>query len=125
MTQYRRPFLKPEHHWPTLTWPRQILIGGEPADVTEFVRSYSEWIPGSNFPKRLVNAEPGAIVRGKRRDFCRTWRNQTGASVPGSHFLQENSGSAIGRSVADWIGAWIIGVARAATAPLKGGHIAL
>ena len=103
MADYRRPFLRPEDRWPTLTWPRQIPIGGEPEDVTAIVRSYSEWIARSDFPKLFVNAEPGAILTGKVREFCRTWDHQTEVTVSGSHFIQEDSGPAIGRAIASWL----------------------
>jgi haloalkane dehalogenase len=103
MTEYRRPFLNREDRWPMLTWPRQIPIGGEPADVVEIARAYSEWLPDAEFPKLFINAAPGAILTGNARDFCRTWRNQTEVTVPGSHFIQEDSGPAIGQAVAAWM----------------------
>ena len=103
MNEYRRPFLKSEHRWPTLTWPRQIPILGEPADVVEIVSSYAQWMSLNDMPKLFVNAEPGAILIGAVREFCRTWKNQTEVTVSGSHFIQEDSGSAVGRAVADWI----------------------
>jgi len=103
MTEYRRPYLKAEDRWPTLTWPRQIPIAGEPADVVQITADYSQWLAGSGAPKLFVNAEPGAILIGAVRDFCRSWKNQTEITVPGSHFIQEDSGPAIGRAVADWM----------------------
>ena len=103
MTEYRRPFLQAEDRWPTLTWPRQIPIAGEPADVVQISAAYSQWMAENDIPKLFVNAEPGAILIGAPRDFCRTWKNQTEVTVPGSHFIQEDSGPAIGRAVADWI----------------------
>jgi haloalkane dehalogenase len=103
MTEYRRPFLKAEDRWPTLTWPRQIPLGGEPADVVQIAADYSQWMAENNIPKLFVNAEPGAILIGAPRDFCRSWKNQTEVTVPGSHFIQEHSGPAIGRAVAGWM----------------------
>jgi haloalkane dehalogenase len=103
MTEYRRPYLKAEDRWPTLTWPRQIPIAGEPADVVKIVADYSRWLAENDIPKLFVNAEPGAILTGAVRDFCRSWKNQTEVTVPGSHFIQEDSGPAIGRAVADWM----------------------
>ncbi len=103
MAEYRRPFLEPgERRRPTLTWPRQIPIDGQPVDVDAIVRSYSEWLPGSLLPKLFVNAEPGAILAGAQRDFCRTWRNQSEVTVRGSHFIQEDSPDEIGRAIAEW-----------------------
>ena len=103
MTEYRRPFLQAQDRWPTLTWPRQIPIAGEPADVVQICTAYSQWMAENDIPKLFVNAEPGAILIGAPRDFCRSWKNQTEVTVPGSHFIQEDSGPAIGRAVAGWI----------------------
>src|SRR6202171_3075369 len=103
MTEYRRPFMQREDRWPTLTWPRQIPIGGEPADVVQITADYSQWMAGSDIPKLFVNAEPGAILIGAVRDFCRNWKNQTEVTVSGSHFIQEDSGPAIGKAVAGWM----------------------
>jgi haloalkane dehalogenase len=105
MAEYRRPFLSRSDRWPTLTWPRQIPIAGEPADVVQIAADYSRWMAQNDLPKLFVNAEPGAILIGAPREFCRSWHNQTELTVPGSHFIQEDSGPAIGRAVADWIGA--------------------
>lgn len=103
MAEYRRPFAEREDRWPTLTWPRQIPIAGEPADVAQIVADYSKWMAQNDLPKLFVNAEPGAILIGAVREFCRSWKNQSEVTVPGSHFIQEDSGPAIGRAVADWI----------------------
>ena len=103
MTEYRRPFLKAGDRWPTLTWPRQIPIMGEPADVAQIAQAYSQWMAQNDIPKLFVNAEPGAILIGAPREFCRGWKNQTEVTVSGSHFIQEDSGPAIGRAVAGWI----------------------
>jgi haloalkane dehalogenase len=103
MAEYRRPFQSREDRWPTLTWPRQIPIAGEPADVVQIAADYSHWMAQNDLPKLFVNAEPGAILIGAPREFCRSWNNQTEVTVPGSHFIQEDSGPAIGRAVAGWI----------------------
>lgn len=103
MAVYRRPFLEPgESRRPTLTWPREIPIEGEPPDVVEIVRAYGEWLSQSPVPKLFVNAEPGAILTGEPREFCRRWPNQTEVTVAGSHFIQEDSPDDIGRAVAAW-----------------------
>ena len=104
MTVYRRPFLTAgEDRRPTLTWPRQIPLDGEPADVVEIVRSYADWLAKSDIPKLFVNADPGVILTGRQRDFCRGWPNQTEVTVPGSHFIQEDSPDEIGRAIAEWL----------------------
>ena len=103
MNVYRRPFLKPgEDRRPTLTWPRQIPIEGEPQEVHDIVAGYSDWIYSSNIPKLFINAEPGAILVGPQREFCRAWKNQQEVTVKGNHFLQEDSPDEIGKAIAEW-----------------------
>ena len=104
MVVYRRPFAEPgEDRRPTLTWPRQIPLGGEPADVVEIVQAYADWLKTSaDLPKLFINAEPGAILTGAQRDFCRSWPNQVEVTVAGSHFIQEDSPDEIGQAIADW-----------------------
>jgi haloalkane dehalogenase len=105
MAEYRRPFLEPgEARRPTLTWPRQIPIDGEPADVDMIVRDYSDWLATSQLPKLFIKGEPGAILsKGPIVDFCRGWPRQKEVSVPGVHYLQEDSADAIGQAIADWL----------------------
>jgi haloalkane dehalogenase len=103
MTAYRRPYLEPgESRRPMLTWPRQIPIDGEPADVTAIVNSYAEWLKESQLPKLFVNADPGAVLIGAQREFCRQWPNQLEVTVKGSHFIQEDSPHEIGGAIAEW-----------------------
>ena len=103
MDHYRRPYLNPgEDRRPTLTWPRQIPIEGEPQDVVAIVTAYGEWLVESDVPKLFVNADPGAILTGPQRDFCRTWPNQEEITVVGNHFLQEDSPVEIGAAIANW-----------------------
>jgi haloalkane dehalogenase len=105
MTVYRRPFVEPgESRRPTLTWPRQIPIEGEPADVVEIVERYATWLAASGVPKLFVNAEPGSILVGAQREFCRRWPNQTEVTVAGNHFVQEDSPDEIGAAIARWRG---------------------
>ena len=104
MDEYRRPFAETgEGRRPTLTWPRQIPLDGEPEDVTEITAQYAKWLPGTKFPKLFINAEPGAILTGGARKFCRSWPNQTEVTVKGSHFIQEDAPDEIGRAIADWL----------------------
>ena len=86
-----------------MTWPRQVPLGGEPADVAEIAQAYADWLSTSTIPKLFINAEPGAIIRGAVRDFARTWPNQTEVTVPGRHFIQEDSPHEIGAAIADWL----------------------
>lgn len=102
MRWYRRPFLRPgEDRRQPLTWPRQIPVDGEPADVDSIVRSYASWLRSSPVSKLFVNGDPGAALTGSHRDFCRTWPAQREVTVAGLHFLQEDSPDAIGRAIAD------------------------
>lgn len=104
MAVYKRPYLEPgESRRPTLTWPRQIPIEGEPADVTAIVDQYAKWLAISDIPKLFVNADPGTILIGPQREFCRTWLNQKEITVTGSHFIQEDSPVEIGQAIAAFL----------------------
>jgi haloalkane dehalogenase len=104
MNVYRRPYLEPgESRRPTLTWPRELPINGEPEDVVSIVDDYSKWLAQSDLPKLFVNAEPGAILTGSQREFCRTWPNQEEVTVRGAHFVQEDSPHEIGEAVATFV----------------------
>lgn len=102
--EYIRPFRKSgEDRRPTLTWPRQIPVEGYPEDVTQIVGDYSSWMTQAPFPKLFINADPGAILVGPQREFCRTWPNQTEITVKGSHFIQEDSPDEIGTAIAAFL----------------------
>jgi haloalkane dehalogenase len=101
--EYRRPYLEVgESRRPTLTWPREIPIDGHPADVHGIVSAYSEWMARNEIPKLFVNADPGSILNGEARRFCRTWRNQAEVTVAGIHFVQEDSPEEIGLAIREW-----------------------
>jgi len=103
MAEYRRPFADPgEARRPTLTWPREIPIEGQPSDVTAIVEGYAEWLASSDVPKLFVDADPGAILVGAQRSFCMGWPNQTVATVVGTHYIQEDSPDDIGRALREW-----------------------
>jgi haloalkane dehalogenase len=103
MAAYRSAFDTPGHRQPTLNWPRQIPIDGEPAHMVELVEAYGAFMARSEIPKLFVNAEPGSILVGKQREFCRSWPNQTEVTVRGLHFLQEDSPTEIGQAIATWL----------------------
>jgi haloalkane dehalogenase len=103
MNEYRKPYLEAgEARRPMLTWPREIPINGSPADVHRIVDGYAQWLAASNTPKLFINADPGSILVGPQREFCRTWPNQTEVTVPGLHFIQEDSPDEIGRAISEW-----------------------
>jgi haloalkane dehalogenase len=104
MAEYRRPYVASgESRRPTLTWPRQIPIDGEPPDVVEIVTNYGRWLAQSTVPKLFINAAPGAILTGAQRQFCRTWPQQTEVTVRGVHFVQEDAPDEIGTAIAAWL----------------------
>ncbi|WP_441259388.1 haloalkane dehalogenase [Bradyrhizobium sp. 521_C7_N1_3] len=105
MAEYRRPFAEPgEGRRPTLTWPRQIPIEGEPADVTAIVTAYADWLKTSHIPKLFLRAEPGGILaHGPVLDLARSLPAQTEVTISGLHFVQEDSPDEIGRAVAGWM----------------------
>jgi len=104
MAVYREPFAEPgEGRRPTLTWPRQIPIEGEPAEVVEIVQGYADWMNTNEIPKLFIDADPGSILIGRQREFCRGWPNQTEVRVVGTHFVQEDSPDDIGEAIAKWL----------------------
>lgn len=104
MDHYRAPYLSPgEDRRPTLDWPRQIPIGGDPADVAEIVSRYAAWLAEADIPKLFINADPGSILIGPQREICRKWPNQTEVTVKGSHFIQEDSPDEIAAALRDFI----------------------
>lgn len=104
MAVYRAPFATPgEDRRPTLTWPRQIPIENEPAETAAIVQDYADWMNTNDIPKLFVDADPGSILVGRQREFCRGWPNQTEVRVVGTHFVQEDSPDEIGEAVARWL----------------------
>jgi haloalkane dehalogenase len=104
MAAYRAPFVNAgEDRRLTLTWPRQIPIEGEPPEVVRVTTDCGRWLAESQIPKLFINAEPGAILTGRQREFCRTWRNQTEVTVEGIHFVQEDSPDKIGEALAGFV----------------------
>ena len=104
MDHYRAPFLTPDDRQPTLSWPRQIPIDGEPVEMVELVSEYGRWLERSvALPKLFINADPGSILVGRQREYCRTWPNQKEVTVLGKHFVQEDSPSEIGKAIAEWL----------------------
>jgi haloalkane dehalogenase len=104
MGAYRRPFTEPgESRRPVLTWPREIPIDGEPADVVAIVDAYAAWLAASPVPKLFVNADPGSILVGAQRELCRRWPHQDEVTVRGLHFVQEDSPAEIGRAIAGFL----------------------
>ena len=103
MDAYRAPHLEAEDRQPLLNWPRQIPIEGEPKDVVALVNQYGAFMAASDIPKLFINADPGSILVGPQREFCRSWPNQQEVTVKGLHFIQEDSPVEIGQAVANWL----------------------
>ena len=104
MEMYRKPYIKQgEDRRPMLSWPREIPIEGSPENVVKIVSKYSEWLKKSSLKKLFINADPGSILVGKQREFCRTWDNQEEVTVKGKHFLQEDSPNEIGIAIKNWM----------------------
>lgn len=104
MNEYRRPFLQPgEDRRPTLSWPRQFPHAGQPEDVCNAITHYGKWLSESDVPKLFINANPGKLLVGEARDFCRRWPNQTEVTVNGLHFIQEDSPQEIGAALASFV----------------------
>jgi haloalkane dehalogenase len=105
LANYRAPFLEPgEDRRPTLTWPRDVPIDGEPADTDQIIADYLAWLPGTiDIPKLWIDVSEGAVISGNRRDFAASLPNQKSVRVEGRHFVQEDSPDEIGRAIAGWL----------------------
>jgi len=103
MNVYRAPFQTKEARLPTLVWPRELPIGGEPEDVTSIVEGYGAWLAKSSIPKLFISAEPGALMTARAREFCRTWPNQHEVAVKGIHYTQDDSPDEIGHALAQFV----------------------
>jgi haloalkane dehalogenase len=104
MDHYRQPFASPgEDRRPTLSWPRNLPIDGEPADVVAMVNDYGQWLAGSDVPKLFINAEPGETINDRVRAIIRTWPSLTETTVSGRHFIQEDSPDEIGQAIAQFV----------------------
>ncbi|MDA8884588.1 haloalkane dehalogenase [Gammaproteobacteria bacterium] len=103
MNTYRAPYVNADDRQPLLNWPRQIPIEGEPENIVDLVNEYGAFMASSEMPKLFINADPGSILTGRQREFCRTWPNQQEITVKGLHFIQEDSPLEIGQAVAKWV----------------------
>lgn len=104
MASYRQPFLESgESRRPTLTWPRQIPIDGEPPEVVDIVNRYGDWLKTSDIPKLFINTEPGVILKGEQREFCRSWPNVEEVSVEAGHFVPEDVPHEVGTALREWL----------------------
>ncbi|PXF45553.1 Haloalkane dehalogenase [Gracilariopsis chorda] len=106
LDEYRRPFLNAgEDRRPTLTFPRQFPIDGVPADVSAFVETYSRWLQTSSIPKLFIRGEPGLLITNgsEALQVARSFPELTEISVPGIHYLQEDSPDEIGMAIANWL----------------------
>ena len=104
MAHYRKPFLTAdESRRPTLSWPRQIPVEGSPEDVVAVVNEYRAWLEQCDIPKLFINAEPGSILTGEQREYCRGWPKQQEVTVRGTHFIQEDSPIEIGSAIAKFV----------------------
>ena len=90
MTIYRIPFLEPgESRRPTLTWPRQIPVAGEPENIVNICQNYAKFMSETEIPKLFINAEPGSILVGSQREVVRSWPNQKEVTVElGGHIIR-------------------------------------
>jgi haloalkane dehalogenase len=103
MEAYRAPYQDREKRLPTLVWPRELPIDGQPADVVSILDKVGKFMVVSSMPKLLILGEPGGIFSGKDKDFPRSWRNQREITVKGLHHLQEDSPEEIGTALAEFV----------------------
>jgi haloalkane dehalogenase len=101
--EYRRPYRQAgEDRRPTLTWPREIPVEGEPADVLEIVETNNAWLMQNPVAKLLIMCEPATVLKGEILENVRRFPNQTEATVKGLHYVHEDSPHEIGQALANW-----------------------
>jgi haloalkane dehalogenase len=104
MEAYRAPYRDRERRLPTLVWPRELPIEGEPADVVAIVEANAKWLSAStNVPKLFINGDPGTTISGRMREFCRSLPNQREVTVKGLHHLQDDSPKEMGEALRDFV----------------------
>lgn len=103
LAEYRRPFLEAgEGRRPMLTWPRQIPIDGEPANVVKIFEDYGAWLASTPIPKLWLRADPGTYSA-RLLAQVRSWPNQKEVVVTGIHYPQEDAPDDIGTAIAAWL----------------------
>jgi haloalkane dehalogenase len=103
MAVYRRPYLRPgEDRRPTLSWPRQVPVAGQPPEVAEVVERYAAWLAESPVPKLFVEAVPGVMFE-SHRAVARAWPHQQHVTVPASHVVPEDVPDELGAVIAAWL----------------------
>ncbi|PTX56355.1 haloalkane dehalogenase [Litoreibacter ponti] len=105
LAQYRKPFPTPESRKPTLVWPRQIPIAGEPADTGAVITANGEWLYSTDMPKLMLHVAPGALMPPPVVEYVKANASNLEDVFlgPGVHFVQEDHPTAIGRALRDWI----------------------
>ncbi len=90
---------------PLLQWPREVPIGGEPANTVALTDDIARFLTTSELPKLLFHVTPGAITPPEAVEWMK-------ANVPnledvhlgeGAHFIQEDYPTEIGTALADWL----------------------
>ena len=104
MEVYRAPFRQAgEDRRATLSWPRQIPLANQPADVCALVEAYGAYLKQAAMPKLFISAKPGMIMNGAPAAVARSWPNTTEVEVKGLHFIQEDSPDEIAQALRNWI----------------------
>ena len=74
MEAYRAPYRDRERRLPTLIWPRELPIDGEPEDVVVIVDETARWLAANDrLPKLFINGDPGVIQTGRLRELVRAF----------------------------------------------------
>ena len=105
LDNYRAPFPTPESRKPTLVWPRQVPIAGEPADTAEVITANGDWLYSTDMPKLMLHVAPGALMPPPVVEYVKANASNLEDVFlgPGVHFVQEDHPEAIGRALRDWV----------------------
>ncbi len=102
---YGAPYLEEADRKPTLAWPREVPIAGEPAANVEMLGAVEVFMGETEMPVLLVYADPGVLVPPQAVDWyvSKIKRLETAFVGQGLHFIQEDQPDAIGRALKDWL----------------------
>lgn len=104
MAHYRAPYPDAASRKPTLVWPREMPIAGEPARNVQLVQRYAAWMTGTEMPMIHLWARPGALNPEPVAQWLVQHVNNLESVFVGQgiHFIQEDQPEIIGRAIADW-----------------------
>jgi haloalkane dehalogenase len=100
MNVYREPYRERASRKPTLMWPRELPMGGEPAANAKIISNIGEWMKATHLPVLYFWTQG----QGSTADYYvqNVHNIETVYLGVGRHYVQEDHPESIGRAVCDW-----------------------